>query len=471
MNISHILVAAAGFVIAILFVVLWFKTWRKLVSLRRRFAPVLDIEKERDQIVFERDSLMSQVKKQRVAWEKEFTETITELEHLTKELALVRDQAELASFGLYEPQYDFETSEQYKAQLDKVRTNQKKMVREKTAALCTSEWTVSGSAAKGRQMVQRYMKLQLRAFNGECDAAVTQIKYNNAKVLEERIRRAWEAINKLGETNHCSINKDYFDLKLQELHLGHEYAEKKYQEQEEQRRIREQMREEEKARREYEKAQKEAEKEERNFEKALDKARAELAAADDREKDTLQMKLAELEAQLTEAHANKERALSMAQQTKRGHVYVISNMGSFGENVYKIGMTRRLDPMDRVKELGDASVPFSFDVHAMLHSENAPELENALHEQFEVRRKNLVNRRKEFFDVTLSEIERAMHKAYPNAKIEFTKAAEAREYRETLALREQAQKKSSVAQEQPPTISDAKARLAARREQWSQEMK
>ena len=125
--------------------------------------------------------------------------------------------------------------------------------------------------------------------------------------------------------------------------------------------------------------------------------------------------------------------MSMAQQTKAGHVYVISNIGSFGENIYKIGMTRRLEPLDRVKELGDASVPFTFDVHALIYSDNAPELENKLHKEFDRQKVNLVNNRREFFNVSLNEIEKIVHEN--NDEIEFTKIAEAKEYRESQRIR------------------------------------
>lgn len=140
-----------------------------------------------------------------------------------------------------------------------------------------------------------------------------------------------------------------------------------------------------------------------------------------------------LKRQLALAHEVKERAIFRAQMTKSGHVYIISNMGSFGENRYKTSMTRRLDPMDRVKELGDASVPFEFDVHAIIYSDNAPELENILHKAFNKKRINMINNRKEFFDVSLEEIEKVI-KENANAEIQFTKMAEAREYRETLAM-------------------------------------
>lgn len=191
--------------------------------------------------------------------------------------------------------------------------------------------------------------------------------------MEERILKAFEAINQLGTVMQVSITPTYLDLKLDELRLTHEYEEKRYQEQEEQRRIREQMREEERARREIEKAREEAEREEARFQKALEKARAEAARATGEQLQKLNDQIHSLEARLEEAQQQKERAISRAQLTKSGYVYIISNVGSFGQDVYKVGMTRRLDPMDRVYELSDASVPSPFDVHAMIYSENAPE--------------------------------------------------------------------------------------------------
>src|SRR6185312_3163119 len=223
---------------------------------------------------------------------------------------------------------------------------------------------------------------------------------------------------------------------LQEMSLNYEYQQRKNEEKEEQRRIREQMREEEKAQRDFERAKQEAEDEERRFQRALEKARKELSenenAADIH---MLQESVRSLELKLQEAKQEKERAISMAQQTKVGHIYIISNIGSFGEDIYKIGMTRRLDPEDRVRELSDASVPFYFDIHATIHSEDAPQLEYDLHQQFKDRRLNRVNMRKEFFKVPLEEIETFVNK-HTAATITFTKLAEAREYRETMAMLE-----------------------------------
>ena len=212
----------------------------------------------------------------------------------------------------------------------------------------------------------------------------------------------------------------------------HEQKEKAQEEKVEQRRIREEMREEEKVRREAEKAEKEAVAEEGRYEKTLLKAQEELGQAHGNALDKLQQEIQELQEKIKLAEEKKQRAISRAQMTKSGNVYVISNVGSFGENVYKIGMTRRLEPMDRVKELGDASVPFSFDVHAMIFSENAPQMEAKLHAKFKGKQVNMVNYRKEFFRVSLEEIESEVHKH--DGHIDFMKLAEAKEYRETKAL-------------------------------------
>lgn len=365
-------------------------------------------------------------------------ETKQKITQLKSQLQKLEEQDFIESFGFYESKYDFQTAEDYKQRLDQIRTQQKHLVKDKMAAVCHSEWTVGNSRKEGKKMTDYFLKLTLRAFNGECDAAVMKVKYNNIKTMENRIQKAYEELNKLSKVTHCEITSDYLNLKVQELWLTHEYQEKKYQEQEEQRLIREQMREEERALRELEKVKQEAEREENRYQEALEKARQEIESATGKTQQKLLSQIEELQQKLQEAAINKQRAISQAQITKSGHIYIISNIGSFGENVYKIGMTRRLDPMDRVKELGDASVPFSFDVHAMIFCENAPELESRLHKYFENQRVNKVNERKEFFRVSLEEVVQAVSVIDEElnickSKVKVTKIAEASEYRKTLA--------------------------------------
>jgi hypothetical protein len=247
-----------------------------------------------------------------------------------------------------------------------------------------------------------------------------------------------------------ALSQDYLDLALAELRLTHEYEQKKYEEREEQRAIREQMRDEERALREAERAQQEAASEEARFEKALEKARAEVEKATGEKLARANEKMIELEQKVAEAHETMQRAKSLAEQTRSGYVYVISNLGTLGDGTFKIGMTRRMDPLDRVQELSDASVPFPFDVHAMIHCEDAPTLENSFHREFASRRVNLVNLRKEYFNVTLQEIESFARTQ--KLTVEFTKIAEAREYRETLSLRRQQQSNGAAAAPQETVV-------------------
>lgn len=351
---------------------------------------------------------------------------------LRKEVSLFESKLDLIEFGIYEPVYDFEKSDEYRVEQNRIIEIQKSMISNDTAAICNTKWTVGDSEAKGRTVVNRYKKLMLRAFNGECDVLIAKVKWNNINQMKERMQKLFDAINKLGEGFNVYLNDQYLDLKQKELILEHEYQTKRQQEKEEMRAIQEELREEEKAKREFEQAQREAEKEEANYQKALEKARKEMELATGEKHDKLQLQIQRLEQELKEAQEKKERALSMAQQTKRGHVYIISNIGSFGENVYKIGMTRRLEPTDRIKELGDASVPFLFDIHAMIYSDEARTLEYELHKAFSNKKVNMLNYRKEFFKVTLDEIEEQVK--IIGIEAEFSRLPEAMEYRETLAI-------------------------------------
>jgi len=275
----------------------------------------------------------------------------------------------------------------------------------------------------------------LRAFNGECDAAAANVSYNNVKKMEERLAKSFEAINKLGETMNLSITNAYLQLRLDEIHLINEYETKKYEEKQEEHARREKMRDAEKAQREIEQAQQEAEAQEATYQKLLEKARQEAAEATGTKLQELTTKVSEFSAKLDEARQKKERAIARAQLTKSGFVYVISNIGAFGEGVVKIGMTRRMEPMERIMELSGAAVPFPFDLHVMLYSDDAPALECALHQLLDGRRLNLVNTRKEFFQgVNLAEIKGFVQERGLSAQ--FIEQAEAREYRETRVRRE-----------------------------------
>jgi len=277
------------------------------------------------------------------------------------------------------------------------------------------------------------IKFVLDAFNGKVDSTLSKIKHNNYGKLSQEIKDAFQLVNYNGSAfRSAKITDIYLQARLNELKWGVAVNEIMLEEKEEQRRIKEQLREEEKARREYERAIKETEKEEKTIQQAIDKATKELMLAGEEQRLALEQKLADLQIKFEEAEAKNQRAISMAQQTRSGHVYVISNIGSFGEDVYKIGMTRRLEPLDRVRELGDASVPFAFDVHAMIYSDDAPSLENHLHKVFNEKQVNKVNSRKEFFNVGIKDIKSTV--ANMNIDAHWTMFADAKEYRESLAI-------------------------------------
>lgn len=271
------------------------------------------------------------------------------------------------------------------------------------------------------------------AFNGKVDSILARVRQDNFGKLQQELRDAFSLVNHNGKAfRNARINEAYLALREEELRWATVLQELKQQEREEQRRIKEQIREEEKARREYERALRESAREEELVRKAMEKAEAQLARATEEQKSKYELQLLELRQRLVQAEERGQRALSMAEQTRRGHVYVISNVGSFGEDVYKIGLTRRLEPLDRIRELGDSSVPFEFDVHALIFAEDAPAVETQLHRHFLIRQLNKVNHRKEFFRVTLKDIRDEITALGMSAS--WTMTAAAKEYRESLAI-------------------------------------
>ena len=367
----------------------------------------------------------------------ELKDALEELQQAKDQLIETNEEVLMQSFGLYTPRYSFMNADEYKAHLLEIRAKQKDMIKAKTAVSGNMNWTVNGNASKGKKMVADMQKLLLRAFNSECDDVIEHVKYNNIEASEKRITTSREAISKLGTIMEVSIQPKYYRLKIEELHLAFEYAQKKQQEKEEQKEARARMREEAKLAKEIEEERKKLEKEQQHYQNALERINMQLASASEADRAAIEEKKADLVAQLDKIDKEFKDV---------DYVYVISNIGAFGENVYKIGMTRRLDPQDRVDELGDASVPFNFDVHAMIFSDDAPRLEAALHNAFADRKLNFVNQRREFFRVSLDEIKKVVKENYDRS-VEFVELAPAEQYRESIKLREEAQKNANSRKE------------------------
>ena len=375
-------------------------------------------ERDINELSARRDKLIKSVSE----IEKEYENKKKELEEVKQliEGEYVLEEVDLNTL----PKYDFANSSLCKDELERIREKEKEMVRNNTAVICKTDWTVNGSISKGKKMINDKIKMNLKSFNNGCDYIISSMKYSTYNSSLNKINKLFNDINRLSTTNDIEITKDYLNLKLEELDLAFVYAELKEEEKEEQRRIREQMREEAKRQAELEEKRKAINKEQQHYENELKRAL-------ERNRDAELIK--KLRERIAELENSKKDVDKLEATVKAGYVYIISNEGSFGENCYKIGTTRRLNPLDRVDELGNASVPFRFDVHALIFSEDCFELESKLHKIFDAKRVNKVNKRKEFFNVTLDEIVEVVNNQL-GLNVEFTLEAIAREYRESKAM-------------------------------------
>lgn len=348
-----------------------------------------------------------------------------------KQLAVFEVDINALDYGLYKPTFEFANSDLYKEELNKLRDKQKQCIKNDNAAFGNTNWQVNGSAAQGRTMVNNYKKLLLRAFNVECDDIVANVKVSNLDRSIERIEKISEQISKLGKTMAIGILPGYVRLKIDEVKLALDYQQKKQEEKERQKELRAQEREEAKVLKEIEDERKRLKKEQTHYENALKTVLAQIEK--NGETDELIEKKLQLESQINDTTKAIEDVDYREANRKAGYVYIISNIGAFGENIYKIGMTRRLDPQERVDELSDASVPFNFDVHAMIFTEDAPGLETALHNAFESKKLNKINTRREFFAVSLDEIKAEVRKNFDKT-VEWIDIPEAEQYRQSKLL-------------------------------------
>lgn len=345
-------------------------------------------------------------------------------EEISNELSNLEADALIAHYDFSD--YDGLTSEECKNKLALIKQQEKDFLKSGDALHITSDGT--------KKEINDNCKQILRCFNAECDNILFSLSVKNIDSMRNKIAKSFESLNKIFSVDGISMNNTLLELKLDVLNLAYTFELKREQEKEQQKAIKEQMVEEEKVRREIERQKQKIEKDQAQFNNEITKLMSYIQKTQsDVEKQLYVDKIKELESKLSELEKEKENVLDREANARAGFVYVISNIGSFGDDVYKIGMTRRLEPMDRIKELSSASVPFEFDVHAMIFSENAPELESILHQHFEKQSVNRVNLRKEFFHVSLDEIE-ALVKENFNNTVEFTKIPVATEYRQTLEI-------------------------------------
>lgn len=353
----------------------------------------------------------------------EKTAADAELTRVRSQIVQTEEVEVLQEVGVYEYRHPLTDSVGFESQLKNLQSSIKAMAKADGGAVTgAATWTVNGSASEGRRMVRETCKLMLRAYNAEADNLVRSLKPYRLDAAVTRLNKTAEVIGRLGRTMSVEVNPRYHELRMQELELTADYLARKAEEKERERAERERMREEAKVQAEMERERRRLEKERAHYENAL----AQLTGSDD-----------EAAARLREQLADVDRAIEdvdyRVANIRAGYVYVISNIGSFGEDVVKIGLTRRLDPRERVRELGDASVPFRYDVHALYFSKDAVTLEQELHERFAEKRINRVNARREFFRVTAEEVKEAM-KELAGDLLEFADVPEALEYRQSVSV-------------------------------------
>lgn len=349
------------------------------------------------------------------------------LELAKREIVATEDIQILQEVGVYEYRHPLSDAAAYQEALKQLKDSIKAMARvDGGAVMGATDWTVNGSAAQGRKMVRETGKLMLRAYNAEADNLVRSLKPYKVDTAIARLTKVVDTITKLGQTMSIQINPQYHYLRVQELQLTADYLAKKEEEKEREREERERLREERKVQQEIERERQRLEKEQAHYENAL---RALEEKGDEEAAARLREQLEEIEKAIEDVDYR-------AANIRAGYVYVISNIGAFGENVVKVGLTRRLEPLDRVRELGDASVPFRYDVHALFFAQDAVGIEQRLHERLADRRINRVNLRREFFRATPQEVKEQLLDLAGDL-LEFTDVPEALEYRQSVTLAEE----------------------------------
>ena len=392
--------------------------------------------KQRDDMIRELDERISSLRGQVSSLDGDISAKRAEIRELGKKALDLREYADLQDDGLYDYENPAENSVELSAKLAENRARQKSMVKNKTAVHTTTGFTFNNSASKGRKFLNDMSRMALSLYNAEAENCVKSVKAGNLETSIKRLNRCHERIERFGKFIDLYITWEYRHLRIEELQLTAQYMQAVQAEKEAERERRAELREQAKAQKELEAEMARLRKEQEHYRNVLEKMKEQ----------GNQEEAAKLEARLAEIDKSINDVDYRAANISAGYVYVISDVGAFGERMVKIGMTRRLDPMDRVRELSDASVPFKFDVHALFFSKDAVSLETMLHHEFEDRRVNKVNARKEFYYCTPQEVLDKL-KEKNVAVVEYRVEPEAEEYRISRRIaekREQGQGESSL---------------------------
>jgi hypothetical protein len=346
---------------------------------------------------------------------------LDELAQARKQLVTVEESAMLQEAGVYQYLHPLEDAVASKARLTTLKEQIKELARD-GAVRATSSWNVNGSAREGAAMVRDFSKLMLRAYNAEADNCVRTVRPHRLAAVTDRLGKVRDTIARLGRTMDISISPEYHRVRLAEIRLTADYLGKVEEEKERVRAQRERQREEERAQREFEREKARLFKEQAHYQAVLTRVQAQGDAA----------AAAQMENRLGEIANAISGVEAREANIRAGYVYVISNLGAFGPSMVKIGMTRRLEPSDRIRELGDASVPFRFDTHALIFSEDAVGLEARLHQELAERKVNLVNQQREFFYASPAEVREVLARVAGQHLLEYHDVPEALEWRASI---------------------------------------
>lgn len=389
---------------------------------------VIELETKKQELERALDEQRAEMARRREAEQAEIEGLKKQLADTKKLIVETEDLALLQEAGIYHYRHPLTDAVAYEKELETIDSQVKAMTRKDGGAvLATTNWTVNGSAAEGRTMVRDFSKLMLRAFNAEADNLARGLKPYKLDAAAERLNKVASTIEKLGKTMQIRISTPYLTLRVRELELTADFLQKQAEEKEAERLERERLREERKVQQEMERERERLEKEKKHYTNALE---ALVEKGDEVGAERLREQLSDVEKAIEDVDYR-------AANIRAGYVYVISNIGSFGEQMVKVGLTRRLDPTERIRELSDASVPFNFDIHAVFFSKDAVGIETAMHERLDGRRVNTVNRRREFFRVTPLEV-KAHLAELAGELLQFQDVPEALEYRQSVVKPEAA---------------------------------
>lgn len=413
------------------------KTYRELETAKRklhRYGHLVSQEEYQNTLTSDIESK----KRHKLQLADEETRLRTSVENLSQKLAELKEEDFLESFGFYQPKYDFITSGSYESLLKKNGDSQKEMMKNKTAAICKTPWSIGGSEKEGKKMVNSFLQLVLTIFNSKCDDLILKLKYSsNVDTVEPRIKKHFDRLNKTSKVIHCEITEPYLKLKTKQLHLQYQIEVEKYEDSEREKEMRKEAKDRQKTEKLMRQAE-EAEERENLFQQDLENALKEQELSYGVEREKLEIQVQQLRQKVEEAKNEKDKANEEAAQTKSGNIYVVSNFGSLGRNIYRIWMTKSGTPDQTINTMSTA-VPFPFDVHLKFFSEEATDTMNRLKLAFSNRSVNKINERRCFYNASLDEILQAVKEIKEDTGViksirVVEKAPSAYEYRRTQAI-------------------------------------